>query len=165
VYKRQDTGYAIGLTNNVSLRLADSPFMAWQLTHFTAQQLQNPDISGASADPDGDGHNNFTEYAFDRNPNTANTNRLFTVTLVTIGQAGDRLLEIAHQRRRQRTDVNYALGVADAANGSWLEGPTHLEEVSVTTDPNGVTETVRTQVLAPLSHFNQRFVRLRVARP
>lgn len=160
-----DAGYAIGLTNSVTLRLADSPFMAWQLVRFTPQQLQTPGISEPSADPDGDGHNNFTEYAFDRNPNTADTSPLFTQTLVTIGQTGDRLLEIAHHRRQQRTDVNYTLGVAEVVTGSWLEGPTHLEEVSVIPDANGVTETVRTQVLAPLSHFNQRFVRIRVSRP
>jgi len=159
-----DVTYAIGVTNSATLRLADSPFMAWQLANFTTQQLQHPATSDPGADPDGDGLNNFTEYAFNRNPNLADPSPLFSQTLEPIGDAGDQLLVVTFQRRIQRPDVEYVLG-AGSELGQWNDSPGLFEEIEAIPDAGGVTETVRTQVLAPLSHFERRFVRLKVARP
>ncbi len=157
-------GYAVGPTNTATIRLADSAFMNWQLARFSAQQLAQPAIVDPGADPDGDGLNNFTEYAFERNPNLADASALFSQALEPIGQTGDQLLVVTYQRRRLRTDVGYVLGV-NSDLGQWDESPAQFEELVATPDAGGATETVRTQVLAPLSHFERRFVRLKVTRP
>ncbi len=156
--------YSIGPTNSATIRIADSPFMTWQLAHFSPAQFANPMIAGPGADPDADGLNNFTEYAFNRDPSASDVVPLLTQSLEPIGQSGDRLLVVTYARRVIRLDVAYTLGVGGEL-GIWDTAPALFDETDVTLDPGGVTETVRTQVLAPLSHFDHRFVRLQVSRP
>ena len=43
-------------------------FSEWQAAHFTTAELADPAISGANADPDGDGRPNLIEYAFGLDP-------------------------------------------------------------------------------------------------
>jgi hypothetical protein len=146
------------------VQLLDSPFVAWQLDQFTGPQLADPEWTDPAADPDGDGMNNFTEYALHKDPNLADVSPLFTQSLEPIGTGGDQLLVVTYQRRVQRVDVNYVLGVATELT-AWDESPAGWEEISAAPDENGVTETVRVQILSPLSHFDRRFVRLRIIRP
>lgn len=47
---------------------ATSPWDDWLAANFTAEERALPAISGATADPDGDGSANLLEYAFDSNP-------------------------------------------------------------------------------------------------
>jgi len=53
------------------------PFDAWRQTCFTAEQLTNAAVSGATADPDHDGLNNQQEYWAGTDP----TNALSRLTL------------------------------------------------------------------------------------
>ena len=159
-----DVAYNLGAANFTTIHVVDSPFMSWQLANFSPLELAVRATVDPAADPDGDGLNNFTEYAFNRNPKQADATPLFTQTMMPLGEAGDQVMVITHQRRILRSDVSYVLGVA-ANLGTWDESAAELEEVSVTADPNGLTETVATQVLAPVSHFERRFVRLKVVRP
>jgi surface-anchored protein len=48
----------------------------WQATRFTASELQNPAISGLTADPDRDTFTNLTEYAFGLDPKKASNSPL-----------------------------------------------------------------------------------------
>lgn len=43
-------------------------FTEWQATKFTTGELADPAISGANADPDGDGRQNLIEYAYGLDP-------------------------------------------------------------------------------------------------
>lgn len=43
-------------------------FQEWKAAHFTAEELDLPEISGPDADPDHDGWSNLFEYAFNLNP-------------------------------------------------------------------------------------------------
>jgi len=47
---------------------AESPFDAWRREHFTEEELDDPNISGPDADPDGDGIPNLLEYAMGLDP-------------------------------------------------------------------------------------------------
>jgi hypothetical protein len=158
-----DPAYTVGSPDTATIHFVDSPFMGWQLANFTTEQRADPDLINPEADPDGDGRNNFTEYAFNLDPNEADTEPLFRQTLEPLEGSAEKILIIEYQRRRLRPDVDYVLAVAPAL-GQWVNNSIELEEVSVTADENGVTETVRVRVLAPTQHFSQRFVRLQVVR-
>ena len=53
-----------------------TPFLLWQEAHFTADQLADPGISGANADPDGDGITNAQEFAHSLDPETPNADKI-----------------------------------------------------------------------------------------
>ncbi|MGJ8724073.1 MAG: CotH kinase family protein [Roseibacillus sp.] len=46
-------------------------YYGWDNFHFTSEERDDALISGPDADPDGDGRNNFSEYAFGTNPRVA----------------------------------------------------------------------------------------------
>ena len=52
----------------------NSTFSFWQSQKFSSAELSNPTISGADADPDGDGLPNLLEYAMGLEPKTADAN-------------------------------------------------------------------------------------------
>lgn len=155
----EDQTYQLGSQTKATVQLLDSPFMRWEIANSSPDNPLDP-----AADPDGDGMNNFTEYAMNKDPNLADASPLFTQQLEPIDNTSDQLLVVTYQRRIERPDVEYVLGVSDDLV-LWDESPAELQEASVTPDENGITETVRTEVLAPLSHFDHKFVRLRIIRP
>ncbi|HUI07851.1 MAG TPA: endonuclease [Verrucomicrobiae bacterium] len=55
-------------------------FAAWQGTHFSQAELTNAAISGAAADPDGDGTPNLAEYALGHDPHVAESNPIQSLT-------------------------------------------------------------------------------------
>lgn len=155
----EDPTYQLGSQTEATVQLLDSPFMRWEMANSSPDNPLDP-----AADPDGDGMNNFTEYALNKDPNSADASPLFTQQLEPIDNTSDQLLVVTYHRRIERPDVEYVLGVSDDLT-QWDESPAELQEASVTPDENGITETVRTDVLAPLSHFDHKFVRLRIIRP
>ncbi|MEK7949355.1 golvesin C-terminal-like domain-containing protein [Luteolibacter soli] len=59
------SGMYAGVTTKASLVVVDpddSPFSGWQAAHFSVAQLDDVNISGENADPDGDGITNLMEY-------------------------------------------------------------------------------------------------------
>ncbi len=62
--------------NNVVLsdyRTPPTNYMQWQQEHFTPAQLGDPNVSGLSANPDGDGLPNELEWALNSDPNAASS--------------------------------------------------------------------------------------------
>jgi hypothetical protein len=51
-------------SNAAVVTVTADPFEEWRAAQFNAAQLANPAISGATADPDGDGMSNEDEYVF-----------------------------------------------------------------------------------------------------
>jgi len=67
-------GYGICIADLVIFGdIFESPFDTWRKEHFP-DALDNPDISGPDADPDGDGIPNLMEYAMGLDPNVYNIN-------------------------------------------------------------------------------------------
>lgn len=63
-----DPAYAIGSPANASVTIYDPPYDYWKASHFTQQELDDPQISGDDADIDGDGRSNLQEYAMGGDP-------------------------------------------------------------------------------------------------
>ena len=55
-------GYFMGSSTTASVTLKDPPFDAWRAARFTPGQLADPQVSGAGADPDGNGITNLMEF-------------------------------------------------------------------------------------------------------
>ncbi len=70
----------------------DWPFIEWRGTRFTAAERRDPLVSGAAADPDGDGRGNALEYLALTNPKVADgVGDLVSVTAMREGEVDVRL--------------------------------------------------------------------------
>ena len=54
--------YLVGPSSTATLTIKDRPFDTWRFNHFDSGQLADPAISGATADPDGNGVANLVEF-------------------------------------------------------------------------------------------------------
>ena len=79
-------------------------FAAWQGTHFTAEELSNASVATAGADPDGDGLPNLAEYAFGHDPNVADGNPIYNLTIETVGETN--YLYLVHHRHHYLSGVD-----------------------------------------------------------
>lgn len=93
--------------------LAALTFPDWQTAQFTPEQLVDPAISGATADPDGDGAANLHEYAFSGQPLSAETHLLPTLEHVS------GTLALTYRERHDVTDVDIRLQGSDTLQ-SWI---------------------------------------------
>jgi hypothetical protein len=144
--------YTGGTGNDVVLtRISPSAWQTWQATTFGAN-VNNPAISGDTADSDGDGIGNRLEYATATDPGTNNTTPASaTKTEVSI--------DFIYTKNKAATDVTYAV--------EWSDDLTAWSSAGVTTSvlTNGAT-TQQIKALVPAgSGVMRRFVRLKVMRP
>jgi hypothetical protein len=126
----------------------DWPYGVWMVNHFTLEELTDPTLSGEGADFDDDGLVNFVEYAFNRDPKMTETNSPMTVSIELNPADGQNHITLTCQRRIQPVDVNYAVYISNDLL-AWNTGPTYVDEISVTPDANGFTETVKARIIAP----------------
>ena len=138
--------------------IAPQPYDQWRINRF-GTNVNNPTIAGDTADPDHDGLINLIEYAFNRNPNVAETNRSVNFAVENI--SGGNCFTFTYTRRKSPTDVVIAEQVStDLVN--WNIGLTTA--MQVTDDGNGVSETVKSRLTAPISSSSQQFLRLGVTK-
>ena len=136
---------------------AATPWQQWRALHFTKAELANPAISGADADPDGDGRRNLLEYAHDKNPRIADDGGGFAGRMESSTQ-----YVIRFTRRQAPTDLDYTVEVSPDLR-SWQSGGAVAQEILPATDHgNGVTETAAFQILPGPGSPAQKFVRLKV---
>lgn len=82
-------------------------YHGWDNFKFTAAELQNPLISGAFADPDNDGWQNWVEYALGSDPKKKDR---YTPLKFQWYKSGDKkYVELAYSRTKNVVDVDYDL--------------------------------------------------------
>src|SRR6266516_571922 len=105
-------------TNSASTR---TPFAQWQFTHFTPDQLADPTLAGADADPDADGLPYFVEHTFNRAPLWADLDRPGALAIDRLPNQLD-FLTVVFTRNKAAIDA-----VVDAEASSnlstWQSGP------------------------------------------
>jgi endonuclease I len=129
-----------------------TPKQAWRNAHFNSVEQGNAQISGAAADPDGDGVPNLLEYVFNRDPRHGETGPASTSSYLRVG--GTDYIYLSFPRNRNATDVT--LSCESSINlKTW--SPAAAEPVSATVT-NFETEQVTLRVPVSSTPF---FVRLR----
>jgi hypothetical protein len=153
---------AAGAYHTVAL-IGIASYNAWKNQVFTPIELSNPAISGDAATPAGDGISNLMKYALHLNPKTNGVSGLPVMGIAT-DAFGVTRLTLAYTRVISATDITYAVEVSGDLN-TWRSGPAYTITVSVTNNPDGVTQTVVEKDLTPVTAATHRFIRLKVTRP
>jgi hypothetical protein len=154
---------ALTTTKAFSLTIL-SQFAAWQQDNFTPGELADSSISGPTADPDGDDLQNLLEFATNRQPKTPDGPAMIPATE---RDASDGYLYFTdiYTRRKAVQGITCHVEVSDDL-ASWHEGPAYVQELQATDDANGLTETVKVRVVAPVdTAASKKFLRLRVTQP
>src|SRR5690606_26438945 len=120
---------------------------AWREKHFNPQELEIPEISGETADPNGNGVPNLMEYALNRDPRAPGRDGLPEPGTVEL--EGERFLTLTYSRPAGVQDDIYEPEVSTNLR-DWQGGPEHVVPVSVT--PNGETEEVVVRDARPLGN-------------
>lgn len=145
--------------NSVSFVVDTRLYEAWLTARFNSAQLVDPAISGPSADPDADGIPNLLEYAFAREPLTANSPA--ALPAVAIGLDGR--ITLAYFQAASRPDLVFTPEWTSDLTGTWQSSATYLTEISRTAAAGGENVTIRGE--ATLTVAPAQFLRLRVTRP
>jgi len=152
--------YTIG-SSPATVTIHDSPYGMWNIAHFTLEELTLPHVTGETADYEFDGLINFVEYASNRDPKSGETNAPVQVALEIDPSDGLRHITLTYPRRLSPTDVGYEPALSHNLQ-TWQIGAGVFQEFSAVDDGNGLTETVRTRVIAPWSAATNHFVTVRV---
>ena len=128
-------------------------FVAWQRGFWPPGF--NPTIAGAGADPDGDGFDNWREYAFRLSP--TNANPLSSAPLFAfVEDGGQRFGSLTFTRYTQALDLDYSVEATSSLPVGW----TRLDSVfNIVADTVGSTEQVTIRDSVPVS-TRLRFFRL-----
>jgi hypothetical protein len=148
-------------TADATVTIHDSPYGEWNIDNFTLEELTDPLLSGEIADYDHDGLVNFAEYAANRDPRVAETNKPPQTALELDPGDGKYHITLTYQRRLAPTDVAYA-AVVSTNIFNWQTGTNLVQEISAIPDGNDLTETVKARVVAPWPTNVNQFVTIRV---
>jgi len=153
--------YVVG-NPQAAVTIHDSPYGLWSIQQFTLEQLTFPNLSGPTADFDHDGVKNFAEYAFNRDPKSADSNPPYQWGFETDANDNLRHFTLTYTRRLPPTDVAYDVYVSTDLR-TWNTGTNFVEEFSRANDANGFTETVKTRAVVPFPSSTNLFMRIRVS--
>lgn len=152
------TNPAGSVTGNANLAVVPS-FGYWQSTYFTAAQLDEPAVSGDTADPEGDGISNLMKYALNLDPWTNGFGGLPAGSIITTGNS--KYPAITYTELLLAPDITYTVQVSTDLQ-TWNFGPAYTKQTSAIDNPGGETETVTAQSILPLSGTTPQFIRLQV---
>ncbi len=168
------THWAISGNVNGSPGTADTDFAnhydGWRWDYFSEAEIylpsppnsprtENSALVGVLADIDGDGLNGLAEYAFGRNPRSADGTGVATPSIVSDG--GTDYLAITFTRRHKALDLTYTVEVS-ADLTIWSAVTT---QIGTTLDLGNGVERVTIRDNAPFNAEPGRFLRVRVLKP
>ncbi|MFC0019299.1 InlB B-repeat-containing protein [Roseibacillus persicicus] len=135
------------VSRNLQLNARFSPLAdfvsSWRLEHFSPEQLADPNVSGLSQDPDGDGLTNTAEYVFGSDPLVIDSGA--DLRLHSIDPEA-KLIQFSYLRPKLVADVDYLyFGSTDFINWNNLSEGEMAEEVA-TEDATEDLERVTIQV-------------------
>jgi alpha-N-arabinofuranosidase len=148
------TNYAATNPASATVTILDRPLDAWRRANFTAGQLANPQISGDSAEPAGDGLSNLIKYAMGLPP-------LVPATNVLNPQILNGYLDITYSRSLAARDVAITLETSTNLT-SWQTGPAYFQQLNVIDQVTN--QIVTAQATAPVSAGSKAFVRFVVTK-
>lgn len=144
----------------VSFQADPDPFEAWQQLRFSEEQLADPSISAATADPDDDGKANLGEFAFGTDPLVAEQEPTLTATLVELG--ADRFLNLTYEVTAQ--DPNLVITIQESRDlENWRTVPVANFEFKQSQSSEG-TMRVDARAQDPVRATPQLFYRLTITR-
>jgi mannan endo-1,4-beta-mannosidase len=131
------------------------PFGAWQRGHFTTN-ANRAVVSGAAADPDGDGEANLAEYAYGTDPRAAGGSALVPAA------AG-----FAFPRSATATDVTWRVQItSDLPAADWQEAATRAGGAAWLTAPGiGLSESGGLVRVVDAGTATSLFWRVRISQP
>jgi endonuclease I len=133
-----------------------TPGEAWKDTHFTAAELNDPNIGGDLADPDGDGLPNLLEYVFNHDPWKPDNSSVTTVTVTS--QGATHYLYVTYPHNRNATDVSVSYeGSTDLH--TWVSTQAQLIS-AIATSSETEQVTVRISTTAPAYFVGIRATRI-----
>ena len=138
--------------------LVTAAFSDWRTANFTADELNNPMISGPLGDATGSGIANLIRYALGIPAKRAGSAGLPTGSVRQIGAS--RYLVLTYTRDRSATDATIAVQVSgDLA--TWSSSAASITELSRTINPDG-SETVVTRDNTEIASSTRRHIRLQI---
>ncbi len=135
---------------------------AWAGQRWAGTGGINDPNSVSTADPDGDGILNLMEYALNLDPKVAGAIGLPVQGTTNVD--GNDYLTLTYTRVTAATDISYVVEVSGDLV-AWNSGPSYTATVSVTDNPDGITQTVVVRDLVPMDSATSRFIRLKITQP
>ncbi len=137
-------------------------YTGWRWDHYTEAELTLPSTLGdLNGDDDGDGMNNFTEFAFGRLPRVADNPGALTVG-GTVNDAGTNYLCVTFRRAKNALDVTYTIEAnSDLTNAA---GWANVGVLVSATDLGNGTEEVCFRDTTPMG-TTPRYIRVRAVKP
>jgi len=136
-------------------------FDAWRALIWGTNAILDPTISGAGADPDGDGIPNFAEYVLGLHPKRIQTGRNPQAAIEVLGQF--RYMTLQYTASSAATGATIHFQVSSNLL-DWLSGPPYTELLWATPNIDGTT-VYKSRDAAPLETTPFHFMRLEVTSP
>ena len=141
-----------GLSSATMNVTASTPWLTWVTSTFSADEAQDPTISGPQANPTGDGISNLLKYALNADPKSPTPNLLPVLAL-----DGDNLT-YTYQQNDAATDLTYVLEQSQDLT-TWTPSTPNTSLLS----DDGNTRVI--QATLPRGTGTQLMLRLRVVTP
>ncbi len=133
-------------------------FPAWQAEHFTADELEAPEISGPAADPGGFGIPNLLRYALGLDARNPDPRGLPVARLGGIDGETATYFTLSYNRILEAPDAEFQVLASNDLQEWESLGPEYTIEVVDTDD----TRTVTVRDSGPVAERERRFLRLAV---
>ena len=145
------------MLDSVSVLPVPPTFLQWQVLNFTAAQRGDPNVSGWTADPDGDGIENGLEYYFHTSPTAGVTGSeaAFLPQTGLMSEGAAMYLTFSYRRLLGWSGNAPVVAISgDLVN--WDTTQSQIEQVGAAARVDGLTEIVTVRLKMPLNAVNAR---------